>query len=104
MAEVQITAWREIPSIVTAREGAEVIKVQLPSRFQEAIDEAAMRVGAEGADAYLDGWTRGPWETVTGSATEAAEKVAHDLEATWTASALDALLDTLAAGTTGETG
>ena len=85
MAEVQVTLWREIPSLVTARDGDEVIKIQLPARFQEAIDEAAMRVGAEDSDAYLEGWIRGPWQPVAGSATEAAEQVAHDLETTWSA-------------------
>ncbi|MEI6360876.1 MAG: virulence factor [Actinomycetes bacterium] len=102
MAEVQITRWREIPSIVTAREGDEVIKVQLPSRFQEAIDEAAMRAGAEDADAYLAGWTRDPWVAVAGSATEAAESVAHDVEKTWTEPALTALLDSIGPSTSGE--
>jgi hypothetical protein len=102
MAEVQITRWREIPSIVTAREGDEVIKVQLPSRFQEAIDEAAMRAGAEDADAYLEGWARDPWTPVAGSATEAAESVAHDLERTWSEEALTTLLDAIGPSTTGE--
>ena len=38
MAEVQVTRWREIPSMVTARDGDDVVKVQLPARFQEAIE------------------------------------------------------------------
>ncbi len=44
MAEYQITRWREIPSLVTAREGDQVAKISLSTRFQEAIDEAAMRL------------------------------------------------------------
>jgi hypothetical protein len=103
MAEVQVTSWREIPSLVTARDGDEVIKIQLPSRFQEAIDEAAMRLGDEGSDAYLEGWSRGPWLPMAGSATEAAESVAHDLERSWSVSALTEHLDSLGTSPTGET-
>ena len=53
--------WREIPSMVMARDGADTIKVMLPTRFQEAIDEAAMRMGEIDADAYTAGWNRDPW-------------------------------------------
>ena len=53
--------WREIPSMVMARDGADTIKVMLPARFQEAIDEAAMRLGEIDADAYTAGWNRDPW-------------------------------------------
>ena len=39
MSEYQIMRWREIPSMVIAREAETTIKVMLASRFQEAIDE-----------------------------------------------------------------
>ena len=61
MSEYQITYWREIPSMVVAREGDETARAQLAQRFQEAIDEAAMRVGAADADAYMDGCRNGEW-------------------------------------------
>jgi hypothetical protein len=92
VAEVQVTLWREIPSLVVARDGDEVIKSSLPARFQEAIDEAAMRLGAVGSDAYLEGWSRGPWTPVAGSATQAAEAVTAELETAWSREALEALL------------
>ncbi|MFL6286844.1 MAG: virulence factor, partial [Actinomycetes bacterium] len=53
MAEYQITSWRDLPSLVIAREGDDVTKVQLAPRLQEAIDEAAMRLGETGSDDYL---------------------------------------------------
>src|SRR3954454_2991754 len=53
MTEYQVTRWRELPSMVAARAGDEIVKAQLASRFQEAIDEAAMRLGETGAQAYL---------------------------------------------------
>ena len=102
MAEVQVTSWRDVPSLVTARDGDEVIKIQLPARFQEAIDEAAMRIGAEDSSTYLEGWIRGPWEAMAGSATEAAAGVAHHLETTWTDEALTAYLVGLGAEGAGE--
>jgi hypothetical protein len=80
MTELQITSWRDIPSFVAAREGSEVIKISLPARFQEAIDEAAMRLGDSGADAYME-------------ASHAAESAAADLEARWATEALATLLD-----------
>jgi Virulence factor len=102
MAEVQVTRWREIPSMVTARDGDEVVKIQLSARLQEAIDEAAMRLGAEDADAYLEGWSRDPWTDVAGSATQAAETVGADLEARWTPDAITSLLDSYGPGTSGD--
>jgi hypothetical protein len=81
MAEYRITYWREIPSMVTARaaDGA-VAKVQLPDRFQEAIDEAAMQLGMAGSDAYLEQWRQGEWEAGEGSPDEVAADVARRLD------------------------
>ena len=95
MSETQVTRWRDIPSMVAARDGDEIVKVQLPNRFQEAIDEAAMRLSATDADAYMNGWIRDPWRVVAGSPPEAAETVAAGLEEQWTPAALTALLDAL---------
>lgn len=95
MSEVQVTYWRDIPSMVAAREGEDVVKIPLAQRFQEAIDEAAMRLGDTDADSYLAGWTRSEWEAVaTDPATAAAERAAA-LEETWPDEALSAYLDDL---------
>ena len=90
-----MTYWRDVPSMVAAREGDAVTKVQLASRFQEAIDEAAMRLGATGSDAYLDGWTRSDWTSADGSGTEVCDRVVADLEAEWTPERLTTYLDDL---------
>lgn len=95
MAEYQVTRWREIPSLVTAREGDVVSKVQLAPRFQEAIDEAAMRIGATDADAYLEGWNRTPWTEVDGDPATVAETVARDLDARFDDETLTRMLDEL---------
>lgn len=95
MTEYQITQWHEIPSLVVARDGADVAKVQLPARFQEAIDEAAMRTGETDADAYLAGWMKTPWVQADGAPSAVADAVAADLAAQFDAPALAAILDAL---------
>jgi methanogenic corrinoid protein MtbC1 len=50
--------WGDIPSQVVVREGERSLKVELPPRFQEAIDRAAMGGGQAGTDAYMTGWVR----------------------------------------------
>ena len=95
MSEIQVTFWREIPSMVAARQGEEVAKVQLPQRFQEAIDEAAMRLGESSADDYVAGWTRSAWEEFGGDPVEAAQQRSEALDLEWTQARLDAYLDSL---------
>ena len=79
MAEYRIIYWRDIPSMVTAREGATTSKAVLPDRFQQAIDEAAMRLGLAESDAYLEQWRQGEWQARDGSPDEVAEAVASEL-------------------------
>lgn len=81
MAEYQITYWRDLPSLVTARDGADVAKIELPARFQERIDQVAMDEGLIGSDAYLEGWRRGDWVAGDGTPTDLAASVAARLEA-----------------------
>jgi hypothetical protein len=79
MSEYQLTTWREIPSLVVARSGEVVVKISLPALFQEAIDEAAMRLGAIDSDAYLAGWSRGAWLSADGTPDEVAHSVADSI-------------------------
>jgi Virulence factor len=57
-AELTVIRWRDIPAQVIARSGRERESVQLPDRFQEAIDTAATRIGLIGTDEYLGEWRR----------------------------------------------
>ena len=92
-----MTYWRELPSLVVAREGESVTKGPLAPRFQEAIDEAAMRLGAIDSDAYLEGWHRGDWTDADGSPAQVCDRVVADLEQQWPDDRLTAYLDGLAA-------
>ncbi len=81
--------------MVAARAGDETAKVQLAARFQEAIDEAAMRLGDTGADDYLMGWDRSPWTAADGTPGEVLDRVAAELDAQWPAERITDYLDGL---------
>ena len=95
MTDYQVTYWRDLPSLVVARDGEQVTKSPLAPRFQEAIDEAAMRLGDTGSDDYLAGWARSEWTAATGSTTEVTDRVVADLEDRWPVERLREYLDDL---------
>ncbi len=93
-----MTSWRDLPSMVAARDGEQTTKAQLAPRFQEAIDEAAMRLGDTGAEDYLAGWTRGGWTASDGDPAETLDRVVAELEEQWPAERVAGYLDALEAG------
>ncbi len=98
MTDYQVTYWRDLPSLVVAREGEHVTKSPLAPRFQDAIDEAAMRLGDTGSDDYLAGWRRGEWTAADGDSTAVVGRVVAELEESWPPSAVTDYLDGLQAG------
>ena len=56
--EMTVIYWRDIPAQVTARSGAEKVTIELPRRFQAAIDRAAKVAGKEKYDEYIGEWRR----------------------------------------------
>lgn len=58
MPDVTIIYWRDIPAQVLVGKGRSASKVQLPERFEQAIDRCAMKVGAKDDGAYLAEWRR----------------------------------------------
>jgi len=62
MTDVTIVYWRDMPAQVIVGKGRRGAKVQLPERFEQAIDRAAMKSGASGTDDYLEHWRK---ETVS---------------------------------------
>lgn len=90
-----MTSWRDLPSLVVARDGDQTTKAPLAPRFQEAIDEAAMRLGETSSDTYLDGWVRSEWTPAEGSGHEVCDRVVKDLEEQWPAERLAEYLDGL---------
>jgi hypothetical protein len=95
VTDFQVTSWRDLPSLVVARDGELVTKAPLAPRFQEAIDEAAMRLGESSSDAYLAGWTRSDWSPADGSPHDVCDRVVAELEEQWPPDRLTAYLDGL---------
>ena len=93
MVSVTVVYWRDIPAQVIAGPGRRAAKVQLAERFEQAIDRAAMRVGAAETDAYLAEWRRGTPYEVAGEAQEVAAAEAARIEAEYGPAELRALID-----------
>ncbi|MCF3594151.1 virulence factor [Rhodobacteraceae bacterium LMO-12] len=82
MPDVTIVYWRDIPAQVIVGKGRRGSKMPLPERFEQAIDRAAMKIGARDADAYLAEWRKAPSYSVQGDPSEivAAEAARLDTE------------------------
>ncbi len=81
--------------MVVAKLGDETVKIQLAQRLQEAIDEAAMRLGESDADAYLAGWSRRERLEVDGDPKTVADAVSAKLENEFTEEKIKTFLDQL---------
>jgi hypothetical protein len=92
MAELIIASWRDIPAQVIVKQGRRSAKRPLSSRFQEAIDRAAMRAGLQDDDRYLEQWRR--TSTPCGDDLEAeATTAAARIEAAYPAERVRALVE-----------
>jgi hypothetical protein len=91
MAAYNILYWQDIPSVIEAKDGSAIHKIQLSQRFQELIDAVAMRKGLAGTDAYLEEWRRGEPVERDGSAEQVANAVREELEAQFEALKASAL-------------
>ena len=58
MPDVTIVYWRDMPAQVIVGKGRRGSKAPLPERFEQAIDRAAMKIGAEDSDAYMAEWRK----------------------------------------------
>lgn len=96
MANLTVIFWRDIPAQVVAEEGRgrnrQQAKVEMPRRFALAIDEAAMRDGADSTDDYLAEWRKSEPETIEGDLNAAAEARAAELDAAYGKEKLAALV------------
>jgi hypothetical protein len=81
MTSYQILYWHDIPVQVRAGGRRERVSVELPPRFQAAVDSAAMAAGLTGTDAYLEGFVWGETMEREGAPHEVAAAVASELEA-----------------------
>jgi hypothetical protein len=91
MADLIIVYWRDIPAQVIVKKGRQNAKRELPLRFTEAIDMAAMRSGASETDAYLAEWRKADPVPVGDDLEAEAEKAMAELEAKYDRERLVAL-------------
>ena len=93
MPEVTIVYWRDMPAQVLVGKGRRGAKAPLPERFEQAIDRAAMKVGAKDSDAYLSEWRKVPSGERDGTPDEAATAEAARIEQEYDQDRLKALIE-----------
>ena len=92
MPEVTIVSWRDIPAQVIVGKGRKSAKVQLPERFEQAIDRAAMKGGARDSDAYLAEWRKSVIGEIAGEPEDIARSEATRIETEYDAERLKLLI------------
>ena len=92
MPEVTIVYWRDIPAQVIVGKGRRGAKRQLPERFEQAIDRAAMKVGAQDTDAYLAEWRKAAPYELDGDPDQVADAEAARLDREYDQARIKALI------------
>ncbi len=92
MANVVIVYWRDIPAQVIVGKGRRGQKRILPERFEQAIDRAAMKVGAEDTDAYLAEWRKADPVSIEGEDAAVADAEVARIDAEYDRERIKALI------------
>lgn len=92
MADLIVVYWRDIPAQVIVKRGRQNARRELPLRFTEAIDMAAMRTGAGDSEAYLAEWRKAKPVPVGDDLEAEADKALADLDARYDRDSLVALV------------
>ena len=92
MPDVTVVFWRDIPAQVIVGKGRRGAKAPLPERFEQAIDRAAMKVGAKDSDAYLSEWRKAAPYEAAGEPTDVATAEAARLDAEYDQDRIKALI------------
>jgi hypothetical protein len=92
MPDVTVVYWRDIPAQVLVGNGRRGSKRQLEERFEQAIDRAAMKIGAEDTDSYLAEWRKAAAYALDGDPDQIAEAEAQRLEVEYDKDRIKALI------------
>ncbi len=92
MPDVTVVFWRDIPAQVIVGKGRRGSKRPLEERFEQAIDRAAMKIGAEDTDSYLAEWRKAAAYVVEGEPDQIVEAEALRLEAEYDKDRIKALI------------
>ena len=93
MPDVTIVFWRDMPAQVIVGKGRRGAKAVLPERFEQAIDRAAMKVGAQDTDAYLAEWRKAAPYEMEGDAQEIAAAEAARIDSEYDQDRIKALIE-----------
>ncbi len=93
MTAVTIVYWRDIPAQVIVGKGRRGAKAALPERFEQAIDRAAMKVGAKDSDAYLSEWHKVTNDDIDAPADELARQTADRIDRDYDQNRLKTLIE-----------
>ena len=93
MPDVTIVYWRDIPAQVIVGKGRRGAKAQLPERFEQAIDRAAMKIGASDTDSYLAEWRKAAPYSLDGDPEEVCSAELARIDAEYDKERLKALID-----------
>ena len=80
MAKYRILYWYDIPSQIRVEDESGRISKQLPERFQEAIDDAAMRSKSINEDSYTDGFQWSDEKDRPGTAEVVSSQILEELD------------------------
>ena len=83
MARYQILYWEHIPLGVKATDVNGTVRENLPTRFQEAVENASLKTGQTSAAAYTSMFKWGKEQEKEGTAKEVAAAIAKELDQTW---------------------
>ncbi len=81
---LKIIKWRDIPAQVNATSGTEKVQIELPHRFQAAIDRAAMLADKKDANSYIAEMGQEVRPLEGDDLQAAAQQVVADIEAEFT--------------------
>ena len=93
MGEVTVVFWRDIPAQVIVQKGRKRERRQLPERFIQAIDRAAMKAGLADSDGYLEQWRKGQPSPCGDDLVAEADKAAAEIEKRYDIQALKILIE-----------
>jgi len=92
LPELVVLYWRDIPAQVIAKAGRRSAKQVLSSRFEQAIDRAAMKAKLRDSDAYLAQWRRGEPNACGPDLENEASRLMERLEAEYDSDRLERLI------------